>query len=106
MTLVILSVLLRLTLTAYITYELVRYGPMLNMGERVGLGMAGGSSFMTIAVISDVNHEGTPFDNVAGMLFSLGFVVYLIARQLRLHRHEKANQDAVEQAREHFARKR
>lgn len=106
MTLIVLSLILRLTLTGCIAYELVRYGPMLNAGERFGLGLAGGSAFMTLAVIQDVEREGTPFDTWAGMLFSLGLAVYLIARQLRLHRHEKANQEAVEQAREHFARKR
>lgn len=103
--LIIISLLLRLGLTGYITYELIRYADMLNIGERIGLGLAGGSAFLTLAVISDVNKEGTPFDVWAGMLFSLGFVIYLASRQIRLQRHEKANEQMIRQAREHFAKK-
>ena len=105
MTVLIFSAFLRFLLTLLVTYKLARWGHMLNQTERCGLGLIGGSSFMTIPVILDRYKDGTPFDVWAGLLFTLGVTLYLLGRLSRHVRHEKRNLDAVEQAREHFARK-
>lgn len=105
MSVLLLSALLRLTLTVLVTYKLARWGHMLNQVERAGLGFIGGSAFMTIPVILDRYREGTPFDVWAGMLFTLGVTLYLLGRLSRHIRHERRNAEAVEQARRHFGGK-
>lgn len=103
--LIIMSAVLRLVLTALITYKLLFWAHMLNQCERIGLGMMGGSGFLTIPVILDAHKEGTPFDTWAGMLFTIGVITYLCGRLSRHIRHQRQNAAALEQARGHFARK-
>lgn len=105
MTLILFSAFLRFSLTALVVYKLGWWGHMLNQMERVGLGLMGGSAFMTIPVILDTHKDGTPFDVWAGILFTLGVITYLMGRLSRHIKHEKRNGDAIKQARAHFAGK-
>lgn len=88
---IIIAATLRLLLTVLVIYKLMRWGHMLIQIERFGLGIIGGSAFMTVPVILDAKRYGTPFDTWAGVLFTLGVTVYLIGRLSRHIRHERAN---------------
>jgi len=98
----ILAALLRFTMVAFIAYKVVRWGYMLNYVERVGLGIMGGSAFLTIPVILDGGAEGTPFDNWAGVLMSVGILLYLGGRMSRHIQHEARNDAAVSKARDYL----
>lgn len=99
MTLAILSAVFRALLFSVVTYKLIFWQQMLNRLEAFGLGLIGGSSFLTIPVILDVHKEGTPFDGWAGILLSAGMSSYLIGRLTRHIRHQRRNREAVEQSR-------
>jgi hypothetical protein len=105
MMLIIASAALRLSLTALITYKLIWWGHMLNQIERCGLGLMGGSGFLTVAVIADAHKEGTPFDVWAGLLFTAGVGIYLIGRLSRHIRHEKRNAEMAAQGKAYRAGK-
>lgn len=105
MTLVFFSAFLRCVLTMLVVYKLLWWGHMLNHLERIGLGLVGGSAFMTIPVILDAHKDGTPFDVWAGIVFTVGVIMYLIGRLSRHIKHEKRNAEALKQARGHFAGK-
>lgn len=105
MMVIIFSAAMRFLLTLLVTYKLARWGHMLNQIERCGLGLIGGSAFMTIPVILDRYKEGTPFDVWAGLIFTMGVTLYLLGRLSRHVRHERRNLQTIDQARAHFARK-
>lgn len=105
MTVLIFSATLRFFLTVLVAYKLARWAQMLNLTERFGLGLIGGSAFMTIPVILDRYKEGTPFDVWAGLIFTMGVTLYLLGRLSRHIRHERRNLETVQHARDHFARK-
>ena len=100
-----LAALLRFVLVALVAYKVARWGYMLNCVERYGLGIIGGSAFLTIPVILDAHGEGTPFDTWSGVLLSLGIILYLGGRLSRHIRHEHNNELAKEAARQHFGGK-
>lgn len=101
----ILAASLRLAIVVLISVKVTRFGHMLNFLQRLGLGLMGGSGFLTIPVILDVYKEGTPFDIWAGMAMSFGIGLYLWGTILRNARHDKRNEEALAAARAHFAGK-
>lgn len=103
---IIIAAALRLCLTILVIYKLMRWGHMLITIERVGLGIMGGSAFMTVPVILDAKRYGTPFDTWAGVLFTLGVTLYLAGRLSRHIRHERANDAMVMQHETGMARRR
>lgn len=107
MILAIASAALRLLLTAMTVLLLThrQLADVFNRRERIGLGLLGGSGFMTIPVILDVNKEGTPFDVIAGLAFSLGAIVFLWGFTDRKLGHARRNQEQIEAAERHFAGK-
>jgi len=102
MTFVILNSLLRVLLTLFISYKLINYGDMLNFPERLGMGMMGGASFLTIALINDTQHDGTPFDGWATTVLTMGALVYFGGRLSRHIRHRRNNLRAAAQAAAHM----
>lgn len=80
---IIVNVFLRATLTALLAYKLIVYNEQFNMMERLGMGFIGGCSFMTIAIIYDAKHAGTPFDGWAGSFMTAGCVIYFLGRMAR-----------------------
>jgi hypothetical protein len=105
MILAILSAILRAILAGIVIFMLIHpdLGDVLNKRERWGAGILGGCGFMTIPVILDVNKVGTPFDTVAGLLFSVGAIMFLWGFIDRKLGHARRNRAAVEQARQHLA---
>lgn len=96
----IANVLLRLLLTALVIYKLSQFREMANLVERIGLGMMGGGSFLTVPIIMDRNHS--PFDGWATTVLTLGVVLLIGGRTYRDWKHARANEAAVEQARGHL----
>jgi len=92
------SAALRLLLTIVLTRMLMRLGHVLNFREKLGAGVMGGTGFMTIPVILDHHNHGTPFDTWAGLLFSLGAVIFFWGFIDRKLGHERRNEEAVRQA--------
>lgn len=82
------NAILRLAVTIMCAIELSRFAEMLNRMERLGIGLMGGSAFLTIPVIIDRGIHGTPFDGWASTVFSLGAVIYFAGRMTRLSRHK------------------
>lgn len=95
---IILNSLVRVIIMLLIAYKLMVFHEMLNRVERVGLGIAGGTGFLTIPVIFAAGTFRTPFDGWAGMMFSTGFLIYLCGRMSRHIRHQRANSRAAADA--------
>lgn len=74
-----------------------------NKAERIGLGLIGGPSFMLM--LSLMEGEDSPFRLWAFTIFMVGNFVYFLGRFSREIRHHRANEQAKEQARQHFERK-
>lgn len=98
MIIAIASALSRAILICILIYMITRLHDILNLRERMGAGIMGGSGFMTIAVILDVSKEGTPYDVWAGMLFSIGAAVFFWGFIDRKLGHERRNKRATHEA--------
>lgn len=85
----IINALLRLSLTFICIYKLAQFRDQTNMAERVGIGMIGGGSFMTIGIIL----EGTvsPFDGWATSVMTAGVVLLIAGRTWRDLQHQRNN---------------
>jgi predicted permease len=100
--LLLFSAIARLFSSILLGWALTRVGHMLNKAERVGMGLMGGCGLMTTAVILDNNSEGTPFDVWAAVGFTLGLIFFFLGFVSRKLRHDKANDQQSEIAREHL----
>lgn len=87
----IVNICFRAMLTLVATVGMIRYGDRLSLAERIGIGMVGGSSIMTIPLIWDVYKRGTPFDGWATSILTIGCIVFATGRMYRIHQHEKNN---------------
>lgn len=94
----ILNATLRLALTALVIYKLAQFRYTMNVWERFGLGLMGGGSFLTIGII--VEGPRSPFDGWAVTVLSLGMVMWLGGRTWRDMKHQKANRQQLEYAKE------
>lgn len=101
----VLNAIVRLIIMGLIAYKLMCFHEMLNRPERLGLGICGGTGFLTIPVIFAQGDYRTPFDGWASALFSIGFLIYLIGRTSRHIRHQRENDRAIEAARAHIERR-
>lgn len=102
----IISAAARAGLALMVVYLLIKLGHILNFRERLGAGIMGGCGFLTIPVILDINRQGTPFDVVAGLAFSVGAILFFWGFIDRKTGHERRNREAVRQAEHHLAGKR
>ena len=100
--LIIANIVFRAALTALMAYILIAFGHSLTRMERFGMGITGGSSFLTIALIADVRKIGTPFDGWSPSLLTLGVIVFVTGRLLRFRKHQRNNAAAVEAAAQHL----
>jgi len=98
MSFMFLNIGLRAVLTLCTVYLIVKFGQRLNFKERLGTGIIGGSSIMTIPLIIDVHKDGTPFDGWATSLITIGFIFAFLGLRDRFRDHERRNADAKEQA--------
>lgn len=88
-----IHVLGRLAVAALMTFKVVYFRNALNPGERLGMGLMGGCSLMTIPVILDTagRHQGTPFDVWSPTGVTYGIVIFFAARMRRIIKHARAN---------------
>lgn len=97
MTWELLNSLGRILLTIIVMVKVTRFGETLNPVERVGLGMMGGGSLLTVNVIWE--HQASPYSDWATSLVTYGAVLFLAGRTWRDWRHEYRNITARQQAR-------
>lgn len=98
-----LNCLLALAVTVAMVWMLVRWQDGLNVVQRVGCGLIGGSSFLIIPPILDLEHQGTPFDLWPSVIFRLGILCYSGGAIWRRYGHEWNNAKMRRQADAHFA---
>ncbi len=98
----VLNMLLRAVLTLCTIYCIIRFGTRMNFPERMGAGVVGGASIMTIPMIYDIYKQGTPFDGWATSLITFGCISIFVGLMQRARAHERRNEEAVEQARKHL----
>jgi len=98
MTFAILALLLRVILFVIATGLLIWFRDVFNRGQRCGLGLVGGSSILTLAVIADFHKTGTPFDDWGGALLSLGMILFFGFTMQRYYGHMINNKRAVRDA--------
>ncbi len=96
----IVMTLLRLVLTGIVIVKITRFRDTMNAMERIGLGLMGSGSFLTVGVIWE--RSGSPFEGWAATLLTLGAVLFLIGRTRRDWIHSQANQAGVRAAAVHL----
>ena len=92
----------RLMYSFLLGWVLIRVGHMLNMVERLGIGLMGGCGLMTTAVILDNDAHGTPFDIWAGAGFTIGGALFFSGFVFRKLRHDRANDAQIAVAKAHL----
>lgn len=93
----------RLILTMLVVYKLSLFRDHMILAERIGLGLMGGGSFLTIPIIID--REGNPFNGWAITLLTFGAVIFIAGRTWRDYRHAAANREQMRISEEYFRRK-
>lgn len=88
-----------------LAWVLIRVGHMLNVAERVGIGLMGGCGLMTTAVILDNDAHGTPFDVWAGAGFTVGGALFFSGFVFRKLRHDHANEAQKAIAKAHLRKR-
>lgn len=99
----IMNVIGRTILTLIVVYKLAQFREMANAVERLGLGMMGAGSFLTVPVILYKNNN--PFEGWSVTLLTVGAVMFLVGRTWRDRRHMLANERQVKQSREYLQSK-
>lgn len=93
MVVAIANMCVRLFIAFTVSYALIRFSRELVVIERMALGLAGGSAFMTLAPIyGSVERIQTPFDQWSGLLFSLSVAALIAFRLFRAVKHEWRNE--------------
>lgn len=82
----------RIILTGIVIYKVTQFREMANGAERLGLGMMGSGSFLTVPIILYKNQN--PFEGWAITLLTMGAILLLLGRTYRDHRHWRANKRA------------
>lgn len=99
---VIFSALARMFFSGMLGWALTRVGHMLNVRERIGIGLMGGCGLMTTAVILDNDAHGTPFDVWAAVGFTLGGILFFVGFVSRKMIHDRANQQQNREAKQYL----
>lgn len=92
----IINAALRLVLTGLVIFKLSQFREFANMAERVGLGMMGGGSFLTIGIL--IEGPQSPFDGWAITVLTLGMVLLIGGRTYRDMKHQRANERQLKAA--------
>lgn len=93
----ITSSVLRVGLTMLVIYKLAWFRDASNMAERIGLGMLGGCSFLTVPSIWD--RAASPFDGWSTTVMSAGVLLFVGGRTFRDRKHAMRNEEQTNQAR-------
>ena len=91
----VMNVAGRVVVTAIVVFKLTQFREMTNFCERIGLGMMGAGSFLTIPVIMFKNDN--PFEGWSVSLLTYGVILFLAGRTWRDHKHARANKQMVRQ---------
>jgi len=83
----------RIMLTIIVIYKLTHLRDTMNVVERVGLGLVGGCSFLTVGVIWE--RDG-PFEGWASTMMTFGCILFLGGRTWRDRRHLRANERQIQ----------
>jgi len=86
----------RVLLTCIVVYKVTQFRDMANAMERLGLGMMGSGSFLTVPVILYKNQN--PFEGWAVTILTVGAILLLIGRTYRDHKHWAANKRMLQAA--------
>lgn len=93
----------RLLLTMMVVYKLSIFRDQMIAMERIGLGIMGAGSFLTIPII--IERYGNPFNGWAVSLLTFGAVIFIAGRVWRDRRHAAANREQMRISEEYFRRK-
>jgi len=96
----IANVIGRSILTLLVIYKLAQFREMANVMERVGLGMMGAGSFLTLPVI--MYKYNNPFEGWSVSILTFGAIMFLVGRTWRDRRHAMANERQVKKSREYL----
>ena len=93
-----------------IAWELVFYHTLLTLWERVGKGCLGAWMVMSMGPLlvrsgEIFSYPATPFDDWPGFLGRVGCIILVLARIMRHRKHELANKQQIEIAKNHFAQR-
>lgn len=101
---IVAHMIARLFLTAMAVGILYYYDDRLNWFQRVGVGILGGLSFLTIPVVYDAYtaNEGTPFDQWASFGATIGMSMFLWGSFVRIRRHAEHNAQQIIAAQKHL----
>lgn len=94
MTDVIFAILLtglRFAVTCICSVKVTRFRDTMNLTERIGLGIMGSGSFLTIGVVWE--RTGSPFEGWAATLLTFGALLFLAGRTWRDWKHQRANDE-------------
>lgn len=94
----IFSALAGLGVALVLVIKLVAYPEQFRFVERLGMGMVGGSMILRIGPIL-ASPETTPFSDWSTTVLQVGILFMVYGRLVRLRRHAKANERAVDAAR-------
>lgn len=94
----------RICLTVLSAGILHYYHERLIASQRIGLGLLGGLSFLTVPVVLDAYtvNQGTPFDAWASFGASVGMTMFLWGSFVRIRKHARANEQQIHAARDHL----
>lgn len=79
----------RIILTIIVVYKVTQFRDSANSVERLGLGLMGAGSFLTVPVILYKNQN--PFEGWAVTLLTVGAIMLLAGRTWRDRKHKKRN---------------
>ena len=99
----IANVIGRTFLTLLVVYKLAQFREMANVLERLGLGMMGAGSFLTVPVI--LYKYNNPFEGWSVSILTFGAIIFLVGRTWRDRRHSQANELQVKRSREYLERR-
>jgi len=90
----------RLLLTGVVVVKVTRFRDTMNIVERTGLGLVGGTSFLTIPAIWEPRE--TPFEGWPATILTYGVLMFIAGRTWRDHQHEINGFRSNRQARRHL----
>lgn len=92
-----LNIIASLLVAGILTYKLIWRADRFTCMERVGMGLIGGGSILTVGPLMSL--APTPYEDWSATLMRLGLAVYFIGRMLR---HQHRNAAAVRQAQKYL----
>ena len=93
-----LSLACRFGVALVVVIKLTRFYDHYRIGERIGLGIAGGCALLSMGVV--MQGDTSPFRDWANASFALGVLIYFCGRLHRQLRHDAANRAHLRRAHE------